>query len=79
MAFFLLKQPPDDQTINFDIKCHINSESYDRHSFCGTEFRGGPDLFTVGGFFKEREYSEVEYPDLLISDFQMPLIYGDNR
>ena len=27
---------------NFDIKCHINSESYDRHGFFATKFRGVP-------------------------------------
>ena len=66
---------------NFDIKCHINFEIYDRHSFFGTKFRGGPDFFYIQWevFLGKREYSEVEYPELLISDFQMPLIYGDNK
>ena len=54
---------------NFDIKCHSNSESYDRHGFFGTKFRGGQNfLFTVGGFFNKREYSEADCPDLLISE-----------
>ena len=53
---------------NFDIKCYSNSESYDRHGFFGTNFRGGQNfLFTLGGFFNEREYSEADCPDLLIS------------
>ena len=26
---------------NFDIKCQGNYESYDRHGFFGTKFRGG--------------------------------------
>ena len=52
---------------NLDIKCHSNSESYDRHVFFGTNFRGGQNfLFAVGGFFNEREYSEADCPDLLI-------------
>ena len=51
---------------NFDIKCHSNSESYDRQVFFGTKFRGGQIfIFTVGGFFNEREYSEADCPDLL--------------
>ena len=56
---------------NFDIKCHSNSESYDRHGFFGTKFRGGQNfLFTVGGFFNEREYSEADCPDLLLTHME---------
>ena len=52
---------------NFDIKFHSYSESYDQHGFFGTNFRGGQNfLFTLGGFFNEREYSEANCPDLLI-------------
>ena len=59
---------------NFDIKCHSNSESYDRHGFFGTKFRGGQNfLLTVGIFYNEREYSGADwlvpflskYPDSL--------------
>ena len=54
---------------NFDIKCQSNSESYDRHSFYGTKFRGGPIfflLFTEGSFFNERDYSGADCLDLLV-------------
>ena len=47
---------------NFDIKCHSNSESYDRHGFFGTKFRGGQNfLLTVGIFYNEREYSGADW------------------
>ena len=47
---------------NFDIKCQKNSESYDRHGFLGTKFRGGQNfVLTVGGFFNEREYSAADW------------------
>ena len=47
---------------NFDIKCHSNSESYDRHGFFATKFRGGQNfLLTVGGFYNEREYSGADW------------------
>ena len=52
---------------NFDIKCQYNSESYDRHGFIGTKFRGRQNfVLTVGGFFNEREYSEADWLVLLI-------------
>ena len=40
---------------NFDIKFHINFESYGRHSFCGTKFRVGPNFFIYGGRFFQGE------------------------
>ena len=47
---------------NFDIKCQSNSESYDRHGFFGTKFRGGQNfLLMVGGFFNKREYSGADW------------------
>jgi hypothetical protein len=47
---------------NFDIKCLSNSESYDRHGFSGSKFRGGQNfLITVGGLYNEREYSEADW------------------
>ena len=47
---------------NFDIKCQSNSESYDRHGFLGTKFRGGQNfVLTVGGFFNDREYSAADW------------------
>ena len=53
---------------NFDIKCHSNSESYDRHGFFGTKFRGGQNfLLTVGIFFNEREYSGADWLVPLLS------------
>ena len=53
---------------NFDIKCHSNSESYDRHGFFGTKFRGGQNfLLTVGIFYNKREYSGA--------DWLVPLVY----
>ena len=52
---------------NFDIKCQSNSESYDRHSFFGTKFKGGKKkLFRLGGFFNVREYSGADWLDLLL-------------
>ena len=52
---------------NFDIKCLSNSESYDRHGFFGTKYRGGQNLLrTVGGFNNEREYSWVDRLVLLL-------------
>ena len=55
---------------NFDIKCQGNSESFDRHRFFGTKFRGGQNfLITVGGFHNEREYSGADWPVLLVSTF----------
>ena len=56
-AIFWHKQPPDDQTIQFDLNCRCNSESYDRHVFFGTKFRGGQSLlFSVRGFFNIEEF-----------------------
>ena len=47
---------------NFDIKCQSNSESYNRHNFCGTKIRGGQNLLLmVEGFFNEREYSGADW------------------
>ena len=52
---------------NFDIKCHSNSKSYDRHGFFGTKFKGSQNFFIYGGrFFNEREYSRADWLDLLI-------------
>ena len=59
---------------NFDIKCHSNSESYDRHGFFGTKFRGGQNfLLTVGIFYNEREYSGADWlvPLIYIKSFNM--------
>ena len=40
---------------NFDIKCKINSESYDRQ---GTKFKGDQNfLFRVGGSYNKSKYS----------------------
>ena len=56
---------------NFDIKCQSNSESYDRHIFFGTKFRGGQNLLiTVGGFFNAREYSEADWLVPVICTFK---------
>ena len=53
---------------DFDIKCQSNSESYDRHGFVETKFRGGQNfLITVGGFYSEREYSGADWLFLLIN------------
>ena len=47
---------------NFDIKCQSNFESYDRHDFLGTKFRGGQNfVLMVRGFFNEREYSAADW------------------
>ena len=52
---------------NFDIKCQSNSESYDRHIFFGTKFRGGQNfLFKVGGFSNKRECSVADRLEPLI-------------
>ena len=35
----------------------------------GTNFKGGPNLlFTVGGFFNEREYAGADWLDLFINN-----------
>ena len=53
---------------NLDIKCRINSESYDQQCFFGIMFRGVQNfLLRVGGFFNKREYSGA--------DWLVPLIY----
>ena len=55
------------KSYNFDIKWHSNSESYDRHGYFGTKFRGGQNFcFTVGGFPNEGEYSGADWLDLLL-------------
>ena len=55
------------KTYSLDIKCQNNSESYDRHNFFGTKFRGDQNFsFTMWGFFNEREYSGTDWLDLLI-------------
>ena len=47
---------------SFDIKCPINSESYDQHGFFGTKLRGGQNLLLmVEGFFNERKYSGADW------------------
>ena len=52
---------------NFDIKCHSNSESCDRHSFLGPSLGVGQKfLITVGGFYNKREYSGADWLVLLI-------------
>ena len=56
---------------NFDIKFQGNSESYDRHGFVGTKFRGGKNfLITVGDFYNERQYSGADWPVLLLMYFK---------
>ena len=56
------KQLPDTKPYNLDIKCKSNSESYDRHGFFGTKFRGSQNfVLTVGGFFNEREYFGADW------------------
>ena len=54
---------------NLDIKCPINSESYDQHIFWGGQVEGWSEffLFTVGGFYNEREYSGAAWLDLLVT------------
>ena len=62
---------------NFDEKCQSNFESYDRHSFFGTKFRGVIIcLLTVGGFFNEREYSWADWLVPLIYTFFLVLCFG---
>ena len=44
------------KTCNFDIKCQINSESYDCCGFYGTKLNGGQYLlFTMGDVSNETE------------------------
>ena len=47
----------------FDIKCHINSESYERYGYFGTQLRGVRIflLFLRWVFFNKREYSEADW------------------
>ena len=47
----------------FDIKCHSNSESYDRHVFLGPSL-GEVSIVIYGWRFSQRE---ADFPDLLIS------------
>ena len=37
------------KSYNFDIKCQSNSESYDRHVFLGTKFKGGQNFVLMVG------------------------------
>ena len=51
----------------FDIKCQCNSESYDKLFFVGPSLGViSIFLFTLGGFYNEREYSGVERRDPLV-------------
>ena len=51
---------------NFDIKCHSNSESYDRQFFLGPSLGVVRFLYLrLEVFFNDREYSEADCPDLL--------------
>ena len=62
------KQPPDAQTIQF---WHQVSRLFRKlwlTWFLGTNFKGGQNfLFTMGCFYKEREYSGADWQDLLIT------------
>ena len=59
------------------IKCHINSESYDRHGIFLTKLRGGQNcLFTMGGFPNEKECSVADWLDpLLPNEFKNNWLY----
>ena len=57
---------------SFDIKCHSNSESYDRHGFFGTKFWGGQNfLLTVVVFYNEREYSGADWLVPFLVNFKL--------
>ena len=62
MPFLDTKRHLTTKPYNFDIKCQSNSESFDRHGFLGTKFRGGHNfVLMVGGFFNKREYSAADW------------------
>ena len=67
MPFLDTNSHPTTKPYNFDIKCQGNSESYDRHGFFWTKFRGGQNcLITLGGVYNEREYSGADWPVFLL-------------
>ena len=50
---------------NVDLNCQSNFESYEQHIFFWT--KGGQNfLFTLGGFYNEREYSGADWLHLLL-------------
>ena len=71
------KQPPVNQTIQFDIKCQGNSDSYDQHGFSRTKLKSGQKfLFTEGGFYNKREYSGADWMDFLTIKHMYVTVYS---
>ena len=62
------KYPPDNQTSNFDIQCHINAESYDWHNFLDQVSGWSKILIYTGFFFSTRKsiYFGADWLDLLL-------------
>ena len=64
------KQPPDDQTIQFWHQVSKQFWKIWQTRFFWRKFKGGQNfLFTVRGFYNEREYSGADWLNLLLSKF----------